>query len=342
MVDRHSLHDKLHDVQHHIQQAIFGNEELIEQFLTGILAGGHILLEGMPGLGKTQLVRAFSSLCSLDQSRIQFTPDLMPLDITGANVLSQNSEGGGTSFEFHPGPIFTNLLLADEINRASPKTQSALLEAMQERHVTVLGTTRPLPLPFAVLATQNPVELEGTYPLPEAQLDRFLFKLTVPSPSQSVLKRIITELDNGQLPSFDPILSQEEFLLAMQEASRCELSDPVADYIARLVAATHRSEDNPAADGIAYGASPRAAIALASSTRSRAFLQGRDTVGFEDVDALAEAVLSHRLILDYASRLEGLTPAQAVQAIVESTPTLQRSAPESVMERLAGTGEEDA
>ncbi|MHC4887525.1 MAG: AAA family ATPase [Planctomycetota bacterium] len=330
------LMGKFHEVETAMNGVLFGREELIRDFLTGILAGGHILLEGLPGMGKTMMVKALSQLCSLRSTRIQFTPDLMPLDITGSNILKE--EGGSQTFEFHPGPIFGNLVLADEINRASPKTQSALLEAMQERHVTVLGTTHVLPRPFAVLATQNPIELEGTYPLPEAQLDRFLFKLDVVDVSAANLERIINELDNGDLPDQQPLLTEEELLAAMTATRSIELAPEIASYIARLVKATHGEVEEGIEPilGVRYGASPRAAIAMAGAARARAFLNERDTVGFEDVRSVAFAVLRHRILLDYNAKLEGLTADALIGQVLERVPELARSEPESVMERLAG------
>ena len=250
---------------------------------------------------------------------MQFTPDLMPGDILGTHIL-QESAAGGRDMVFRPGPVFTNLLLADEINRASPKTQSALLEAMQERCVTLLGTTRPLPDPFFVLASQNPIELEGTYPLPEAQLDRFLFKLVVPPADADTLERIISTRRHGEPPAASGALEPGEMAGLFEAAGRIFLPRPVARYIARLVAATHPgSREAPALvrSYVTHGASPRAAIALAESARALALLAGRPTAGFEDVQAVAGPVLEHRLILSYKARLDQAGAGRVVGELLD-------------------------
>jgi MoxR-like ATPase len=285
---------------------LLGRPELHTLVLAGILSRGHVLLEGVPGVGKTALVKALGQLLGLEFKRVQFTPDLMPGDILGSHIL-QETDSGPRDMIFRPGPIFTNLLLADEINRASPKTQSALLEAMQERCVTLLGTTRPLPEPFFVLASQNPIELEGTYPLPEAQLDRFLFKLIVAPADVDVLDRIITTRRHGEPPAPTWALEPGQLRLMFDAVDRIFLPRPVARYIARLVAASHpQAATAPARVKayVTYGASPRAAIALAEAARAIALLDGRPTVGFNDVRAVAAAVLNHRLILGYKARLD--------------------------------------
>ena len=285
---------------------LLGRPALHRLVLVGILSRGHVLLEGVPGVGKTALVKALSQLLGLDFKRVQFTPDLMPGDILGSHIL-QEGVGGAREMVFRPGPIFTHLLLADEINRASPKTQSALLEAMQERSVTLLGTTRHLPDPFFVLATQNPIELEGTYPLPEAQLDRFLFKLVVDPADTEALDRIISTRRRGEPPAPNWSMTGEELRQVFSIMDRVFLPRPVARYIARLVAATHPSvaEAPPLVKSyVAYGASPRAAIAIAEGSRAVALLAGRPTVGFADVQMIAPAVLNHRLILNYKARLD--------------------------------------
>ncbi len=323
----------LNRVEERLNDLLLGQSDLIRHFLTGVLAGGHILLEGLPGMGKTRLVQAFCRLTGLTAGRIQFTPDLMPLDITGSSVLRDGDEG--RTFVFCPGPIFANLVLADEINRASPKTQAALLEAMQERQATVLGVTHRLPRPFAVLATQNPIELEGTYPLPEAQLDRFLFKLDVGQVGLDELKEIASGRVGGDLPDIRPEITPEQFENAMAAAALVAVSPAVAEYIARIVIATRPGEDGASAH-IRYGASPRAVIGMASAARARAFLSGRVTVGFEDVLAVAPAVLRHRVLLDYRSRLDGYDADRVVNQILRDTPELGRDAPKSLAMRLAG------
>jgi MoxR-like ATPase len=310
-----------------ISNVIFGQEELIGLAITGLLAGGHILLEGLPGLGKTELVKTFAKALQLDTKRVQFTPDLLPGDITGNPVLQET--GGERRFVFQPGPVFTNLLLADEINRASPKTQSALLEAMQERRVTVLGVTHQLPEPFFVLATQNPIELEGTYPLPEAQVDRFLFKLEVTRVTTEVLEKIVAQRRLGEEPLLASVMTREELLQLIALARRVFLPPVVIEYIARLVNASHPGQ-SAVSQYIKYGASPRAAIGLAAAARARALAQGRGYAGTEDVQAVARPVLQHRLILHYQARLEGLTSAEIAGRLVAEVPVEAKSLPRTL------------
>lgn len=302
-----------------LDRILLGHHEVHRLLLIGILSRGHILLEGLPGVGKTALVKALGALLSLDFKRIQFTPDLLPGDILGCSIL-QTEPDGTRRMTFQPGAIFSNIVLADEINRASPKTQSAMLEAMQERSVTLLGETRMLPDPFFVLASQNPIELEGTYPIPEAQLDRFLFKIAVPGVDAGTLTRIISERRRGEPPAPEWSIGKAELRSLFDVMDRIYLSGPVANYMARLVAAGHPSD--PAAlpeikRFTAFGASPRAAIALAESARAAALIAGRPTVGFEDVKSVAPAVLNHRLILNYQARLEKVTPFDLIDLLLE-------------------------
>jgi len=301
-----------------LDRILLGRKELHRLVLIGILSKGHILLEGLPGLGKTALVRTIGQILRLEFKRIQFTPDLMPGDILGTHILQQ-TESGNRELIFQPGPVFTNILLTDEINRASPKTQSALLETMQENSVTLLGTTRMLPQPFFVLASQNPIELEGTYPLPEAQLDRFLFRLLFDRVDADVLDRIISERRRGELPTPTWQMERADLEVLFQAMNRIYLPRPVSRYIARLVSATHagaKEATEAVTRYVSYGASPRAAIAIAEAARGHALISGRPTVGFEDVKAVAEPVLNHRLLLNYQARFDRMTPSRLVQELL--------------------------
>ena len=298
---------------------LLGRPELHRLVLIGILSRGHVLLEGLPGLGKTALVKTIGHILKLDLKRIQFTPDLMPGDVLGAHILQETS-AGKRELVFQPGPVFTNILLADEINRASPKTQSAMLETMQEACVTLLGTTRKLPDPFFVLASQNPIELEGTYPLPEAQLDRFLFRLLFEQVSVDTLDQIISERRRGELPAPTWQLDHAQLQTLFAVMGRIFLPKPVSRYIARLVAGTHPGAAEATDDVtryVSYGASPRAAIAIAEAARGHALIAGRPTVGFEDVQAVAPPVLNHRLILNYQSRFDRVTTTTVVQGLLK-------------------------
>jgi MoxR-like ATPase len=321
--------DKLRGLREALSNVIYGQELLIETVVTGLLARGHLLLEGLPGLGKTELVRTLSKTLHLESNRIQFTPDLLPGDITG-NPLLQEVDGV-RKFVFQKGPLFANLVLADEINRASPKTQSALLEAMQERRVTVMGETHDLPDPFFVVATQNPIELEGTYPLPEAQLDRFLFKINVHRNAVAVLEQIITHREMGIEPRVEPVMTREELLDLSGKARRVFLPEVVANYIARVVDATHPGSSK-ASEGVKFGASPRAALGLASAVKARALMQGRLNASFEDVQALAGPVLQHRVILDYSARLDGRDSPQVISQLIQEVPVRAGDLPKSLRE----------
>ncbi|PKL49931.1 MAG: AAA family ATPase [Candidatus Riflebacteria bacterium HGW-Riflebacteria-2] len=308
---------KAHKILKELDRILIGRSDLHRMVLIGILSRGHILLEGLPGVGKTALIKTLGELLSLQFSRVQFTPDLMPGDILGAHILQQN-QSGQREMVFQPGPIFTNILLADEINRASPKTQSALLEAMQERSVTLLGTTRKLPAPFFVLASQNPIELEGTYPLPEAQLDRFVFKLEVKAADVETLREIIFSRRHGEPPAASFKVTAEELDSLFDIMNRIYLPGPVAEYIARLVSATSpgsKTSTRQVQEFVQYGASPRAAIAVAETARGVALLAGRPSVGFADVREVLVAALNHRVLLNYKARFEGLTTATLLEEI---------------------------
>ena len=315
-----------------LDRILLGRHELHRLVLAGILARGHILLEGLPGLGKTALVKAVGDVLQLDFKRVQFTPDLMPGDILGAHIL-QTAADGRREMVFQPGPVFCNILLADEINRASPKTQSAMLETMQERSVTLLGATRPLPDPFFVLASQNPIELEGTYPLPEAQLDRFLFRVLVGDLDTETMTDILATRRHGEPPRAEWRMPAETLRLCFDAVARIVLPRPVAAWIARLVAASHPDASTAPEDirkYVRYGASPRAAIAMAEAARAVALLDGRPSVGFDDVRSVAVPVLNHRLIPSYQARLDHRTPASLAESLLSSVSESGLDLPDSV------------
>ena len=317
-----------------LDRVILGQEELTRRVIVACLARGHVLLEGLPGLGKTELVKALSVLLGISFRRLQFTPDLLPGDVTGGHILEDDGKGS-RRLVFHPGPVFTNVLLADEINRASPKTQSALLEAMQEKRVTVLGETRSLPLPFYVLATQNPIELEGTYPLPEAQLDRFLFKLDVASISRATVQEIITERRGGRPPEVEAVTDAAGIDRLFAAVDAVFLPNAVANYVARLVDATHPHSDFSTDEVdryVRYGASPRAAIAIAESARAHALLAGKPNVGFDDVQAVAVAAIAHRIVLDYRARLDAVTGRAIVAGLLHSVGEVEERLPRELAE----------
>ncbi len=303
-----------------VQTVIIGQAEVVRETVIALLAGGHVLLEGVPGLGKTLLVRTLSSALDLSFSRVQFTPDLMPADVTGTTILRED-EGGRRGFSFQPGPIFAHLVLADEINRATPKTQSALLEAMQERTVTVGNETHRLPLPFFVLATQNPLEQEGTYPLPEAQLDRFLLKILVPFPGPAVLRGI--GLQTLAPPAtVEAVLDGEELLEMARVARGVPIAGPLLDYAVSLVVATH-PESTSVADVrrfVRAGASPRGLQALVTCAQVRALLEGRYNVSAEDLQVLSPPTLRHRLLLNFEGQAEGLTTDSVIRQLLEQVP----------------------
>ena len=304
-----------------VSGVIVGHVEVVDQTLTCLLTGGHALLEGVPGLGKTLLVRTLAGAVDLSFSRIQFTPDLMPADITGTTILEADAEGG-KRFRFQEGPIFANLVLADEINRATPKTQSAVLEAMQEQTVSVARTTHELPAPFMVLATQNPLEMEGTYPLPEAQLDRFMLKVLLRSPDVGELSEILTRTTTGELSAPQTVASAERLLEMRQVVRQVPIATPVTDYVSRVVLATHPTDDAPAIARkyIRYGASPRGGQAMVLAAKVRALREGRANVAFEDIAAVAPAALRHRLILSFEGQADGADPDDIIQQILADTP----------------------
>lgn len=310
-----------------LNQVLLDQEEVVDRVAIGIVARGHVLLEGLPGLGKTELCKGLARLLDLPFRRIQFTPDLLPGDITGTYVLDGN-ERGGREFVFKQGPIFASVVLADEINRSSPKTQAALLEAMQERSVTVLGNTHSLPDPFFVLATQNPIELEGTYPLPEAQLDRFLFRVQVPPVGAKTLAAILTQRVRGAPPALGPVYESGGLANLFSLVDRVHLPQPLANFIGRLVEATDpRQPHSPEAIRrfVRYGASPRAALGMAQSARAAALLKGKPNVGFDEVREVAAPVLNHRLVLTYEAALEKVTTNQVIDELMKAVPEVDRA-----------------
>ncbi len=292
------------------QKVIVGNTEVVEGVLTALFAGGHVLLEGVPGLGKTMLVRTLGEVLDLPFNRVQFTPDLMPADIVGTNVVQEDPQTGRRSLIFEPGPIFTNLALADEINRATPKTQSAMLECMQEKQVTVAGKQYKLSAPFFVLATQNPLEMEGTYPLPEAQLDRFLFKLMVPFPKRDELGLILERTTKREMPQVSKVMGRDEILRWMGFVREILVAPHVQDYAVRAVLATH-PESEFATDMVKryvrFGSSPRGAQGLILAGKIRALRADRYNVAFADISANVLPALRHRLIMNFEAEAEGVT-----------------------------------
>ena len=305
-----------------VRSVIVGHEQAIHEVLACMLTGGHALLEGVPGLGKTLLVRTLADVLELSFSRIQFTPDLMPADITGTNIVVAE-QSGSKGFRFQPGPIFANLILADEINRATPKTQSALLEAMQEQTVSIARTTHELPDPFFVLATQNPIEMEGTYPLPEAQLDRFMFKIDVKSPAVHELVSILDRTTGAEAPRADKAAGAERIQQMRRLVRQVPAASHLKDYVARVVAATHPDGVSaiPAARKyVRYGSSPRGAQAMLLAGKVLALRAGRANVAFSDVRAMAAAALRHRLILSFEGQADGAEPDDILRDILDAMP----------------------
>jgi len=313
--------EQIKAIETEIAREIIGQREIVRSLLMAVICGGNVLLEGVPGLGKTRLVRTLSHVLDLSFGRIQFTPDLMPADVTGTNIIVQKE--GVSEFSFQPGPVFASIVLADEINRATPKTQSALLEAMQEHTVTVGGVTRPLPSPYFVLATQNPIEQEGTYPLPEAQLDRFLLKLLVAFPSLEELHGIVDLTVTKAEEAAQTVATGGDVLRMREIARQVPVAHAVQDYALRLVLATHPEiESSPAVTqrNARFGASPRAAQALISVARVRALMEGRFNVSFEDIRAIAPDVLRHRVALSFEGMADGMTADRLIEEILATMP----------------------
>lgn len=310
------------EVRSEVGRMIIGQERVVESTLYAMFCGGNVLLEGVPGLGKTELVKALSKVLELDFQRIQFTPDLMPADIIGTNIMNTD-ETGTYRFEFRKGPIFTQLLLADEINRASPKTQSALLETMQEGTVTAAGTQYRLDQPFFVLATQNPIEQEGTYPLPEAQLDRFMFKVNVPFPNRAELNTIVQQTILRQPVELKKLLNSEQILELRNLLEKVVVVEPIRDYAIRLVLSTHPGTDFATEEVrrfIHWGASPRAAQSLVKAARVRALSEGRAHVAFEDIRYFANEVLQHRVLMNYDGQAENINVTDLIEQNCKELP----------------------
>jgi MoxR-like ATPase len=305
-IDR--LQERLGCVREEVGKRIIGQETVLEQLLVCLLCDGNALLESNPGLGKTSMIRALSEVVDLDFSRVQNTPDLMPSDITGTEIIRESEHG--REFVFEEGPIFANIVLADEINRATPKTQAALLEAMQEKQVTAAGETYELPRPFFVLATQNPIDQEGTYPLPEAQTDRFLLKIVLDYPSYDEERRIVDLYTEGTaVPAVEQVVSRDQLRTMQSLVREVPIADDIRDRAISLVRETRDSQH------IEYGASPRASMALVLAGKARAFLRGRAHVKWEDIEAMATPVLRHRILVDFRAEREGLTPDEAIASL---------------------------
>ncbi|MCX8155084.1 MAG: MoxR family ATPase [Verrucomicrobiae bacterium] len=315
-------------LQAEIHKVIVGQRDIVELTLTAIFAGGHVLLEGVPGLGKTLLVRTLGEVLDLSFNRIQFTPDLMPADILGTNIVMETS-GGRREFQFQRGPIFAHLILADEINRATPKTQSAMLEAMQEKSVTAGGEIRRLEEPFFVLATQNPIDQEGTYPLPEAQLDRFFFKILVGYPAAAELSEVLNRTTTGTENKVQKVLDREQLLGFQKLVRQVPVASHVQDYAVRLVLATHpkTASAHPLANQyLRFGSSPRGAQTLLLAGKVRALASGRFNVSFADLKAMALPALRHRLILNFEAEAEGITTDHILTKMLEDVPEMATAA----------------
>jgi MoxR-like ATPase len=320
---------RVDDLRAGIARSVVGNRDVVDGVMTCMLAGGHALLEGVPGLGKTMLVRTLAETLTLTFSRIQFTPDLMPADILGTTVIDEG-QGGAKAFEFRKGPVFANIVLADEINRATPKTQSALLEAMQEHRVTVGKRTHVLDEPFVVLATQNPLEMEGTYPLPEAQLDRFFFKLHVLFPEREELHRILDLTTGAPAPRAEPVLTKEDVVEMQRLVRQVPVARHVQDYAIRVLQATHpHGPDAPdvATRFVRYGSSPRGAQAVLLAAKIRALFDGRFAASVDDIRAVALPALRHRILLNFEGEAEGVKADQVIEAVLKKVPEAAPGAP---------------
>lgn len=301
--------EKINEMKEEIGKAIIGQKDIIEQVIIAILCEGNVLLEGVPGLGKTQLVKTIGKVMDLEFSRIQFTPDLMPADVVGTNIISYD-DNGNSKFAFQNGPIFSNIVLADEINRATPKTQSAMLEAMQEKTVTVGNKTYSLDKPFFVLATQNPIEMEGTYPLPEAQMDRFLFKLNVKFPKIDELAEIVNVTTIKPVENLNKISNGEQIIKMSEIAKHVPIAKPVMEYAMKLILSTHPEDENSpeiTKKYVRFGSSPRGAQAIIKTARVKALLEGRYNVSFDDIDFVAYPVLRHRILLNFEAVSDDIT-----------------------------------
>ncbi|HOX37045.1 MAG TPA: MoxR family ATPase [Candidatus Brocadiia bacterium] len=313
-----SFRDRFDAIQTEVSKVIVGHDEALRQVLTALMAKGHAILEGVPGLGKTLLIRSLAQALNVRFSRIQFTPDLMPADILGTNIVVDD-ETKGKRFEFQEGPIFGNAILADEINRATPKTQSALLQAMEERNVTVSRVTHALPPPFFVLATQNPIEMEGTYPLPEAQLDRFMFKINVPASSLSELVEILDRTTGEKQPDVKVVADGQDIIRMQQEVRAAALPDDVRNYCAKLALATHPGSEFATEEVnrfVRFGVSPRGAQALALTAKVMALGAGRSAASIEDVKAVALPSLRHRIILNFEAEADGVSADDIIRKLI--------------------------
>jgi MoxR-like ATPase len=319
-----NFREMFHALRGEVGKVIVGHADIVDDVLIALFAGGHVLLEGVPGLGKTLLVRTLSAALSLEFRRIQFTPDLMPADIIGTNVVMEDRATGRRLFEFQKGPIFGQILLADEINRATPKTQSAMLEAMQEHSVTSGGTLYKLPEPFLVLATQNPIEQEGTYPLPEAQMDRFFFKLLVPYSNREELGEILDRTTAGRDPEASPVVGSQQILNARRLVQRVAIAPHVQDYAIRLVLASHPGGEfaiDSASRYLRFGASPRGVQAVVLSAKVRAMLDERYHVSFEDITQSFLPAMRHRILLNFEGQAEGIDNDDILTGILDQIPT---------------------